>query len=73
MRGAEGEEHGNRSGVLLLRVWTEESGARFRARISSLGADSSDQEVAVAADPERAIEMVRRWLGQFTGPDRPPP
>jgi hypothetical protein len=63
----------SRSGVLLLRVWTEEAGGRFRARINSLGSDSSDQAVAVAADPDRVIEMVRDWLGQFMGPDCPPP
>ena len=67
MRDVSDGEPGGRSGVLLLRVWTEERGATFRARISSVGADSSDQEVAVAADPERVIEMVRDWLGQFVG------
>ena len=73
MRDIKGEEPGGRSGVLLLRVWTEDEGARFRARISSLAADSSEQAVAVAADVERAIEMIRDWLGQFVKPDGPPP
>jgi hypothetical protein len=71
VRDPDCREPDGRSGVLLLRVWTEEAGERFRARISSLGADSSDQAVAVAADPDRVIEMIRDWLGQFTGPGCP--
>jgi len=73
VRDMKGEEPRSRSGVLLLRVWTEEEGPSFRARISSVGADSSEQAVAVAADVERAIEMIRDWLGQFVKPDGPPP
>jgi hypothetical protein len=72
MRDGKGKEPNNRTGVLLLRVWTEERGTRFRARISSLGDESSEQAMAVAADPGHVVDMVRDWLGQFVRPDCPP-
>jgi len=61
-------EEGERSGVLVVRVWLErdpESG--LRARISGSGAGgSADQPVSAAATPDGVAAAVRSWLEGFT-------
>ena len=61
----------DRSAVLVLRVWEEESEA-FRARLTTLGGavDRSPAEevtVAVASSPSEVIDAVRAWLDDFLG------
>jgi hypothetical protein len=61
---------GERTGVLVLRVWIEPGGPSadgLRARItaeSRLG--SGDRVSVVAGSVEEIVEIVRRWVAAFT-------
>lgn len=50
-------------GVLVLRVWREAGGASgFRARIIASTANNSEDTLAVVADVDKALDVVRSWL-----------
>lgn len=62
----------DRSGVLLVRVWLEEGGDGFRARLTTVGprrgrGPGHDVAVASAASPAAVLEAVGAWLRQFAG------
>lgn len=62
-----------RSGVLVLRIWTE-AGQRdgIRARItteSDLRAEARTSVVAGSVD--EVVELVRRWVLKFIGDQQP--
>jgi hypothetical protein len=57
---------GERTGVLVLRVWIEAGSDEFRARItaeSELG--SADRVTAVAASMEEILDFIRDWVDEF--------
>jgi hypothetical protein len=55
----------NRSGVLLLRVWSEPSAPELRARLIQ-AQDLEEAETSVAAAGVDGIcDAVRAWLDQF--------
>jgi len=60
----------DRSVALLLRVWLEDGGGQFRARLSSLartpdGAQEEELTVAVASSPRDVLTAVSDWLDEF--------
>ncbi len=60
----------DRSAVLLLRVWLEDGGEQFRARLSSLARarDEGQEEeltVAVASSPSDVLTALGDWLDEF--------
>jgi hypothetical protein len=60
-----------RAGVLIMRVWLEDSGAgpRFRVRmIGRLDLDRDAQDNASALTVEEAVAYVRDWLERFALP-----
>lgn len=60
-----------RTGVLVLRVWTEDEGSGIRARIlheQHLG--SSERVSVAAASIEEVVEIVTRWLTEFAERER---
>jgi hypothetical protein len=64
---------GERTGVLVLRVWIEAGTDEFRARITAddeLG--SGERVTAVAATMEEILEFIRSWVHEFVerGPSR---
>jgi hypothetical protein len=62
-----------RTGVLVLRIWTEGEGAdSLRARISSTtGLESTPPSTAVAASLDDIRAIVAAFLAAFTGTTRP--
>ncbi|SFN88252.1 hypothetical protein SAMN05660359_00413 [Geodermatophilus obscurus] len=68
---------GDRSAVLLVRVWLEDGARSFRGRLTTLdtsagraGVDAAT--VALASSPRDVVEAVRAWLTEFLG-DAPNP
>jgi hypothetical protein len=60
----------DRSVALLLRVWLEDGGEQFRARLSSLarppdGGQEEELTVAVASSPRDVLSAVSDWLNEF--------
>jgi hypothetical protein len=60
----------DRSVALLLRVWLEDGGEQFRARLSSLagspdGGQEEELTVAVASSPRDVLTAVSDWLDEF--------
>jgi hypothetical protein len=61
---------GDRSAVLLLRVWLADGGRTFRGRLMKMDtsvARRGDEEtsVAVVSSPRDAAEVVHTWLNRF--------
>jgi hypothetical protein len=61
---------GDRSAVLLLRVWLADGARTFRGRLTKVDtsvARRGDEEtsVAVVSSPRDAAEVVRTWLNRF--------
>jgi hypothetical protein len=57
-----------RTGVVVIRIWLEDSGARngLRARISLVrDLESGETESVVAASTEEILEAVRRFVDEF--------
>jgi hypothetical protein len=55
-----------RTGVLVLRAWTEGEPPRLRVRITRVADVSSGAEDSIAvASVEEACAVVRRWLEAF--------
>jgi hypothetical protein len=60
-----------RTGVLVLRVWTEDEGSGFRARILHEQSLGSGERVSVAAaSTEEVVEIVTHWLKEFVERER---
>jgi hypothetical protein len=56
----------DRSAALLVRVWLEDGAEHFRARVTAVGMDGSeDRTVALAASTSDLIDAVSRWLDDF--------
>lgn len=58
---------GGREGVLILRVWLEDSGdSALRIRIvGRLDLELDDQDTAAAPTIDEALAYVRAWLERF--------
>lgn len=56
-----------RTGVLVIRAWTEHDGADgLRVRITStLDVTAPETAVSVAARPEDVLAIVGRWIEEF--------
>jgi len=58
-----------RTGVLLLRVWADDTERRLRARITHvLDITTADERVVVAGSVEEIERAVRDWLTEFSLP-----
>ncbi len=57
----------DRSASLLVRVWLEGGTDRFRARVTAVALDASEEDrtIAVASSPSDVIDAVSRWLDEF--------
>jgi 16S rRNA G1207 methylase RsmC len=56
-----------RTGVLLLRVWADESDRRLRARITHvLDITTPEERVVMAGSVEEIERAVREWLVEFS-------
>jgi hypothetical protein len=60
----------DRSAALLVRVWLEDGGEQFRARLSALartrdGGQEEELTVAVASSPGDVLSAVSDWLDEF--------
>jgi hypothetical protein len=59
----------DRSAALLVRVWLEDGGDTFRARVTAMGLDGSDDRtVALASSPDDVTDAVNEWLRKFVPP-----
>ena len=59
-----------RTGVLLLRVWADESDRRLRARITHvLDITTAQERVVMAGSVEEIEKAVRAWLVEFSPSD----
>jgi len=61
---------GDRSAVLLLRVWLADGARTFRGRLTTMDTSvvrsgGGETSVAVVSSPRDAAEVVRRWLDRF--------
>ena len=61
---------GDRSAVLLVRVWLEDGVESFRARLTSMDTTTGrgaaqEGTAAVASSPGDVVEAVRAWLDEF--------
>lgn len=60
---------GERTGVLLLRVWSDETDRRLRARITHvLDITTADERVVIAGSVDEIERAVRDWLTEFSLP-----
>ncbi len=59
----------DRSAALLVRVWLEDGIEQFRARVTAVGLDPSDEHrtVALASSPSEVLDAVSHWLDGFLG------
>ncbi|MDP5181599.1 hypothetical protein QOZ88_03030 [Blastococcus sp. BMG 814] len=59
----------DRSAALLVRVWLEDGTDQFRARVTAVGRDESedDRTVALASSPSELVHAVGEWLDGFVG------
>lgn len=60
----------DRTGILIIRVWMEQSAHEgLRARIThTLDSTDPDQATATAASPEDIYAAVRTWVERFVEP-----
>jgi hypothetical protein len=55
-----------RTGVLVVRIWTEGADGSLRARITrTLDTDGGDQTSQGAATVEQILATVREWIEAF--------
>ncbi len=56
-----------RAGVMIVRIWVEQSHERsLRARLTeSSDLSSPEQTTSAASSVEEVVEIVRRWAEQF--------
>lgn len=58
-----------RTGVLLLRVWADDTDRRLRARITHvLDITTAQERVVIAGSAEEIEQAVREWLTEFSLP-----
>jgi hypothetical protein len=59
----------DRSAALLVRVWLEDGADQFRARVTAVGLDASEEDrtVALASSPREVVDAVGDWLDRFVG------
>lgn len=58
-----------RTGVLLLRVWADDTARGLRARITHvLDITTAEERVVIAGSPEEIEKAVREWLAEFSQP-----
>lgn len=69
----------DRSAALLIRVWLEGESNVFRARLSAVDTSGGvgvgagvEGTFALASTESDALDAVRRWLEDFSGPPRNP-
>jgi hypothetical protein len=64
-----GYSHSERTGVLIVRVWTEgDQGKDLRARITrSLDIAAASEVVSAASSIDEVLAGVRSWLEEFVG------
>ena len=57
----------DRSAALLVRVWLEDGTDQFRARVTAVGSDASEEDrtVALASSPGEVADAVGDWLDRF--------
>lgn len=60
----------DRSAALLIRVWLEDGGDEFRARLTTVGGPPGDDPVddvtvAVASSARDVVDAVSEWLDGF--------
>jgi hypothetical protein len=57
----------DRSSALLVRVWLEGGTDEFRARVTAVGLDTSEEDrtVALASSPREVMDAVGNWLDRF--------
>ena len=61
--------NGERTGVLVLRVWIEAGTDEFRARMTAEDELGSGERVTVVAGSlEEILEFIRTWVADFVGP-----
>ena len=62
-----------RTGLFMVRVWTEDPTSRdFRARVTSvLDVAAPEQVVNTSANADDICDRLRAWLDAFTSADRP--
>lgn len=57
----------DRSAALVVRVWSEDHPDHFRARVTAVGLDGSeDRTVAVASSHQEVLDAVSEWLDEFS-------
>jgi hypothetical protein len=63
----------DRSGVLIVRLWSEANHQRgLRARVTQiLDTMAAEESVAVAASAADICAVVERWVEDFAGSARP--
>ena len=58
-----------RTGVLLLRVWADDTDRRLRARITHvLDITTAEERVVIAGSLDEIELAVREWLTEFSVP-----
>lgn len=56
----------DRSGFLVVRLWSEPTATGFRARITqTLDSTSREQAMATAGSPDDVYAVVRAWVEAF--------
>lgn len=61
--------NGERTGVLVLRVWIEAGTDEFRARMTAEDELGSGERVTVVAGSiEEILEFIRTWVADFVRP-----
>ena len=61
-----------RTGLFMVRVWTEDPASGLRARVTSvLDVAAPEQVVNTSASVDDICDRLRAWLDAFTSADRP--
>jgi len=58
----------DRTAAMLVRVWLEDEGRSFRARVLAVGDDDGSEEdrtVAVVSSPGDLLDAMSQWLEEF--------
>lgn len=60
-----------RTGLMVVRIWFEDSGVSLRARLTETSdLDSAEQTSRVAASIDEVVEIVRDWVEEFVAAAR---
>ncbi|MGY1684976.1 hypothetical protein ACI8AK_05240 [Geodermatophilus sp. SYSU D00867] len=56
-----------RSAALLVRIWLEGGIDRFRARVTEVGLDTSEEDrtLTLTSSPREVVDAVSHWLDHF--------